>query len=422
MKVIINNEDIYAYILKREGLSNRIAKELCKLAGSLESIISFDYEKLMFDRLSGTLIDSGISNKDLEKAERIKNTIIKKESELIKEARIFYASLINKNIKWTHISKEDYPKRLLNIVDPPLLLFYKGKLPDENKPCVSIIGARECSTYGEKVAEMFSKELSIEGVQIISGMARGIDGISQRNSIKVGGRTFGVLGCGVDIVYPPDNEDIFNDILKDGGLISEFEPGTEPKKQYFPSRNRIISGLSDIVLVVEARKKSGTYITVTQALEQGREVYAVPGRITDGLSDGCNSLIASGAGVAASPDSILEALKDIKESNCISFKRNGYYVNYNEDGSDVIDDNMVSQNFEENIQFLKDEFSETEEDFESGTIDNQILKLLSSQEMSLDKLYYALKDSISTEDLSIALIDLESEGRIRKMGCKYFAI
>ena len=165
---------------------------------------------------------------------------------------------------------------------------------------------------------MFARELSISGVQIISGLARGIDGIAQRNSIKVGGSTFGVLGCGVDVIYPKENDDIFNDILINGGLLSEFEPGTQPLRQYFPSRNRIISGLSDIVLVVEARKRSGTYITVTQALEQGREVYAVPGRITDALSDGCNNLIASGAGVAVDPNAVLEELREIFKKNKIN--------------------------------------------------------------------------------------------------------
>ena len=141
---------------------------------------------------------------------------------------------------------------------------------------------------------------------MVSGMARGIDGIAQKAALEAGGASFAVLGCGVDICYPEENRELYDRLLQEGGILSEYPPGMPPEPKLFPPRNRIISGLSDLVLVIEARKKSGTLITVDMALEQGREVYALPGRVSDKLSDGCNRLIRQGAGVATCPEDILE--------------------------------------------------------------------------------------------------------------------
>ena len=165
-----------------------------------------------------------------------------------------------------------------------------------------------CSDYGRFMAREFGKGLALAGVQVISGMARGVDGISQKAAIEADGKSYGILGCGVDICYPEENRDVYERICQKGGLISEYHPGTDPRPNLFPMRNRIISALSDIVLVVEARQKSGTQITVDQALEQGKEVLAVPGRVTDRLSDGCNFLISQGAGVALGVQDVLDRL------------------------------------------------------------------------------------------------------------------
>ncbi len=207
-----------------------------------------------------------------------------------------------------------FPEKLKYIPDPPEGIYVRGKLPDAKKPVVSIIGSRNSSEYGRGAAVYFARELSKKGVQIVSGMARGVDGIAQESAIKEGGASFGILGCGVDVIYPKENKRIFESILEKGGLISEYPPGTKPLPQLFPQRNRIISAFSDILLVIEARKMSGTSITVRFALEQGRDVFAVPGRITDPFSAGCNALLSDGAGVAASPDDILEALGLIEGS------------------------------------------------------------------------------------------------------------
>ncbi len=219
-----------------------------------------------------------------------------------------YEKLLEKKINFTYYGDLLYPERLKKIPDAPSVLYYKGRLPDDELPAAAVIGARACSEYGKYAAREFGYKLAAAGIQIISGLAMGIDGISQEAALKAGGESFGVLGCGVDICYPRSNRALYERLEKKGGLISEYPPGTEPKAGLFPPRNRIISGLADLVLVIEAREKSGTLITVDMALEQGREVFAMPGRITDALSGGCNRLICQGAGLAASPEDILEVL------------------------------------------------------------------------------------------------------------------
>ena len=223
--------------------------------------------------------------------------------------------LLDSKIRFIPRISEEYPQKLKAIPDAPFAIYVKGALPDPGKPSVAIIGARMCSDYGRYMSREFGKGLALAGVQIISGMARGVDGISQKAAISVGGSSFGVLGCGVDVCYPEENRDIFNSICENGGLISEYEPGTNPRANLFPARNRIISALSDVVLVVEARLHSGTQITVDQALEQGKEVFAIPGRVTDRLSDGCNYLISQGAGVAMTVDDVLERVSDMTFKN-----------------------------------------------------------------------------------------------------------
>ena len=183
-------------------------------------------------------------------------------------------------------------------------------MPPEEKPAIAIIGARECSGYGICMAEAFGEVMARAGIPVISGMARGIDGISQQAALKAGGQTWAVLGCGVDACYPASNRCLYEKILETGGgILSVVPPGTKPIKRLFPERNRIVAGLCDVLLVVEARQKSGTWITVDMALEQGKSIYAVPGRLNDRLSDGCNMLIRQGAGIALSPDDLLAELK-----------------------------------------------------------------------------------------------------------------
>ena len=224
----------------------------------------------------------------------------------------------------------DYPKRLKKIEDKPIGLFVKGHLPDEKNLTVSVIGTRSNSSYGRQMTEEYVKILSKYGVDVISGMARGIDGIAQKNVLKCKGRTYAVLGSGVDVCYPPEHLDLYSQLPDNGGVISEYRPGTRPAAGLFPPRNRIISGLSDVVMVMEARLKSGTMITVDMALEQGKEIYALPGRITDPLSAGCNALIGQGAGILPPPDAFEEIIADMcgtkvnysNRKNCVAEEMN----------------------------------------------------------------------------------------------------
>lgn len=204
-----------------------------------------------------------------------------------------------------------YPARLLEIPDPPERLYVLGRLPEEKVPSVAIIGARECSEYGSYVAARLGECMGRNGIQVISGMARGIDGIGQTAALDAGGSSFAVLGSGVDVCYPARNRRLYERLRERGGVLSEYPPGTPALSRNFPPRNRIVSGLADAVVVVEAREKSGTLITVDMALEQGKEVYAVPGRVTDALSSGCNRLVKLGAAMLLDPEELAEELRGI---------------------------------------------------------------------------------------------------------------
>jgi len=220
-----------------------------------------------------------------------------------------YEKYQRQGIRFTYWQMPDFPNKLRDIPDAPYGIYYKGSLPKEGERSVAMIGARRCSDYGRCMAEYFADKFGKMGIAVISGMASGIDGISQRAALAAGGTSYGVLGCGVDIIYPENNADLYRNLIARGGVISEYPPTTQPKAGLFPQRNRIISALSDVVLVVEARAKSGTLITVDMALEQGREVYVVPGRCTDNLSIGCNRLLRQGAIAATAPEDIMQDMR-----------------------------------------------------------------------------------------------------------------
>ncbi len=199
-----------------------------------------------------------------------------------------------------------YPERLSRLPGMPEQLYYYGRLPDDDKPTAAIVGARSCSTYGRLQAFRYARFLSNAGVQVISGLASGIDSEGHKGALNGRENTFAVMGCGPDICYPEYNKGLYKRILESGGgILSEYPPGTWPRSYFFPARNRIISGLSDVVIIVEAREKSGSLITAGEALEQGKSVYAVPGPVTDELSRGCHRLIYDGAGIAYDPAVLL---------------------------------------------------------------------------------------------------------------------
>ena len=198
-----------------------------------------------------------------------------------------------------------FPKKLRHIHNPPYSIYFKGKLPDENKNAVAIVGARHCSEYGRNMAEKLGEKLAKYNIPVISGMAKGVDSYAHIGALRGKGKTYAVFGCGVDICYPAAHKELYYEILENGGIISEYPLGTVPKPQLFPFRNRIISALSDTIVLVEAKEKSGSLITADFALEQGKDIFAFPGRATDELSFGCNALIRQGAGIVTSVDSFL---------------------------------------------------------------------------------------------------------------------
>lgn len=200
-----------------------------------------------------------------------------------------------------------YPKRLKELSRMPEKIYVKGTIPDDNVPSAAIVGARMCSAYGRIQAFKYSKALSECGVQIVSGLAYGIDTEAHLGALEGKKPTYAVLGSGLDICYPSRNRKLYERILRDGGgIISEYPEGVPVKKYHFPERNRIISGLSDLVLVVEAKDKSGSLITAQYALDQGKTVYAIPGSVQEELSRGCHRLIYDGAGIAYEPKVLLE--------------------------------------------------------------------------------------------------------------------
>lgn len=274
------------------GVGNKTIKHLLSCVQMPETLY----------HLSAEQIERALFNvrKKNELAERIDR------SRQNRDVHTAYRQLEEKGIHFTCLGHTGYPDKLSQIPDAPYGIYFRGNLPEQTKPAAAIIGARSCSEYGRRMAAQFGKELAKAGIQIISGMARGIDGIGQKAALEAGGYSLGVMGCGVDICYPAENRDLYDMLCRQGGICSEYPPGTTPKNSLFPPRNRLISGLSDFILVIEAKSRSGTLITVDMALEQGKEVYALPGRVTDALSEGCNRLLQQGAGVMLSPGDMIQ--------------------------------------------------------------------------------------------------------------------
>jgi DNA processing protein len=203
-----------------------------------------------------------------------------------------------------------FPERLRAIFDPPPALFLRGSGEPEllGRRAVGVVGARSCSPYGAQVARMLGRELAAAGLLVVSGLARGIDGEAHRGALEAGGPTVGVLGCGIDRDYPAVNATLSRRMEEEGLVVSEYEPGVEPAPWRFPARNRIIAGLCEAVVVVEARERSGALITADFALEEGREVFSVPGEITSALSAGTNALLKLGATPLTGVEDVLHAL------------------------------------------------------------------------------------------------------------------
>jgi DNA processing protein len=243
--------------------------------------------------------------------ESIKNIFDKRYRE---EVDKYLESIEKHHINIITINDDKYPYYLKNIYDPPIALYVKGDFIKQEKN-VAVVGSRNATSYGLDIAENIAFELSMRGITVVSGMARGVDTFAHKGALRAGGRTLAILGCGPDIVYPSENKKIADSIQKNGAIISEYLPGVQPLPGYFPARNRIISGLSYGVIIVEAGERSGSLITANLALEQGREVFAVPGNIGSRNSKGTNKLIKEGAKLVTTVDDIFEELNFFDEMN-----------------------------------------------------------------------------------------------------------
>jgi DNA processing protein len=224
--------------------------------------------------------------------------VVKKELSLLKEVK---GKIIT-------LKDDDYPKSLREIYDPPALLYVRGELRREDELAIAIVGSRRTTPYGRWITEKIGQDLARHGVTVVSGMARGIDSAAHKGALEGRGRTIAVLGCGVDVIYPSENRDLFYQIIEHGAILSEFPMGSPPEGGHFPRRNRIISGLSIGAVIVQASEESGSLITANYALEQGREVFAVPGNVGAEGSRGTNRLIKEGAKLIESSDDILEEI------------------------------------------------------------------------------------------------------------------
>jgi DNA processing protein len=287
------------------------------------------------------------------------------------------------NISTIAITSEDYPKLLKEIYNPPYLLYIKGNRSLILQNCIAIVGSRNASYYGKKVAFKLAEQLARTGYTVVSGLARGIDSYAHKGALAVGGSTIAVMGNGLDVIYPRENYNLMKEIADSGLLISEYPPGTSPLRGNFPARNRLISGLSAGVVVVEASERSGALITADFALEQNREVFAVPGNINSITSAGTNSLIKQGAKIVNRVEDILEEFPEV----CL--ERNLH----------------KSQVFGLN-------------DNTAGKTENKVMKLIGAQPVHIDQLL--TESSMQINELNAILTFLEVKGYIEKLPGNYY--
>jgi DNA processing protein len=287
----------------------------------------------------------------------------------------------NKNIAVITLTDPAYPANLKNIYDPPPFLYVRGTITPQDDTAVAIVGSRVASDYGSTATERISRELAHAGITIVSGMARGIDSTAHHGALSARGRTFAVLGSGIDIIYPPENRQLYASIAEHGAVFSEFPMGTKPHAYNFPARNRIISGLSLGVLVVEASLNSGSLITAQLALEQGRDVFAVPGNVHSYKSKGTHKLLKEGAKLVESAQDILEEIR-----------------------GDVPAQHHTQQN--------------TAADAEMSAECRTVYHVLTEEPLHIDEVI--LKTGFSSSHVSSLLLELELNGMVKQVPGKRF--
>jgi DNA processing protein len=320
--------------------------------------------------------------------EKSANSIFEAEK-YFKKYEVEFEQLVNKlmknDIRITSLISDNYPKNLKKIYDAPIILFYKGNLTDLDKYSLSIIGTRTPTVYGQTVCENLTAEITKLGIMTVSGMARGIDSIAHKTTLKYSGLTYAILGSGVDVIYPPENRSLYNEILNTGAVISEYEPGAKPDKINFPKRNRIISGISLGTLIIETAKKGGSLITSEFALDQNKEVFAIPGNINSKKSEGTNELIKKGtAKLVTNIDDILSELNYALKP-------------------------ILNDKAKENEQHIS---------VELDIFERKIFEELSNEPIHIDRINELTGMSIS--DCLVHLLSLEFKNVIKQLPGKYF--
>ena len=362
----MNSRDTIIWLNSITGITNKTIDKLYEYYESLENIWL-------------------TSSKDIEGipflSDNIKNQILKYKNKTYFENLM--ENIIKENVNILTILDNEFPERLKYIPDCPKVIYFKGDKLKKEEKILAIVGSRKATAYGKHITNKLTNELLDIGVTPISGMAKGIDTEVHLASIKKEQRNIAVLGCGVDVIYPKSNKYIYEKIIENGSVISEFPLGTEPLRYNFPQRNRIISGLSHGVLVIEANEKSGSLITAHHAAEQGREVFAVPGNINSIYSKGTNLLIKDGAKIVLGIEDIIEEIKEFENIKIIAKKKD---IDY--------------------IKLSKDE--------------NKIVSYIEREPMHADLI--CLKTNISISNVNSILTILEMKGIVRRLPNQFFTI
>jgi DNA processing protein len=366
----------YLYFLTRiENVGNVKIASLVNLFKSAEAVFKADLLSI-----KNTEILTIANLRNFEKVRKSQASIESLEKE--------FSNLMNicekKNIKITSFLRDDYPKNLKPVYDAPVLLYYRGNLSPTDEFSIGIVGTRTPSEYGRQMCEHFSEEFSKMNIPLMSGMAKGVDSICHKTACKFANVNYALLGCGVDVIYPPENKKLYDEVAEVGAVVSEFPPGTFPDKANFPKRNRLISGISLGTIIIESAARGGALITAGFAIDQNREVFAVPGHLNSKQSDGTNNLIKRGTAklVMNSDDVLVELESKMK--------------------------NFVKAKYKEEKKVLPN-LSKSE---------TVIYNLLGFEPMHIDKIYEGTGFNISA--CLVELLSLEFKGIVRQLPGKYF--
>lgn len=315
----MNNKEVLLWLNSIRSVGNKTIDKLEKYYGEIHLLWEASNNEIRgLDFLNDKIKADIIKNKNIE--------YYSKQREKIQQQGLMVITVYDEN----------YPEGLRTIYNRPKVLYVKGEIKEEDKLSISIVGSRKATAYGRWAAEKFAEELAKMGITIVSGMARGVDTLAHLGALQAKGRTLAILGSGADVIYPKSNRQLYNNICSNGAVISEFPPGTEPLQFHFPLRNRIISGLGLGVVVIEASEKSGSLITAQHAMEQGKDIFALPGNINSIYSKGTNLLIKDGAKILTDIDDILEEIDVLRDKCSYYSKKTINFENFSHDEERIV--------------------------------------------------------------------------------------